>query len=123
MASNEEDLVKELEEQKRLINLQLEELKKTGDKSTQNQIYVRNLRMKKRLISQELRATLEKINEEKYEEEFKTEAKEKSTKISDEIERIFGSNEDTIKPTTDNNLEHWLTTVKSFLILANIVVL
>ena len=102
MASNEEDLVKELEEQKRLINLQMLELQKTGDNSTQNQIYVRNLRMKRRLISQDLRATLEKINEEKYEEEFKTKTQEISTKRSNEIERIFGSNEDTIKPTTDN---------------------
>ena len=71
MASKEEDLVKELEEQKRLINLQMYEIQKTGDENTQNQIYLRNLRMKRRLISHDLRTTLEKINEEKYEEEFK----------------------------------------------------
>ena len=71
MAINEEELVKELEEQKRLINLQMSEIEKTGDDNTPNQIYMRNLRIIKRLISHYLQTTLEKINEEKYEEEFR----------------------------------------------------
>ena len=67
MAISEEELVKELEEQKRLINLQMYEIEKTEDENTQNQMYMRTLRMIKRLISYDLRTTLEKINEEKYE--------------------------------------------------------
>ena len=102
MAAKGAKLVKELEEQKRLINLQMYELEEKGDENTQNQIYMRNLRMKKRLISQDLRATLEKINEEKYEEEFKSKTRTESTKRNEEIDRIFGKNEDTVTPTKEN---------------------
>ena len=51
MESKDEKLVKELEEQKRLIHLQMLEIEKTGENFTENQIHLRNLRMKRRQIS------------------------------------------------------------------------
>ena len=101
MESKDEKLVKELEEQKRILYQQMQEIENAGDNLTENQLHLRNLRMKRRLISQDLRATLEKINEEKYEEECKSKATAKSTKIREEINTVFTGYTDQIKLTEE----------------------
>ena len=101
MESKDEKLVKELEEQKRLIHLQMLEIEKTGENFTENQIHLRNLRMKRRLLSQDLRTTLERINEEQYEEECRTKATTKSTKIREDINNAFTTYTDEVKLTKE----------------------
>ena len=101
MESKDEKLAKELEEQKRLIHLQMLEIEKSGENLTENQIHLRNLRMKRRLISQDLRTVLERINEEQYEKEFRTKATTTATKSREEIGKVFTANTDEIKLTKE----------------------
>ena len=60
MASKDEQLAMELEEQKRMLYLQMKEIEETGNNLTENKVHMRNLRAKMKLISDDLRITLEK---------------------------------------------------------------
>ena len=77
------------------------EIEKTGENLTENQIHLRNLRMKRRLISQDLRTVLERINEEQYKKEFRTKATTTATKSREEIGKVFTANTDEIKLTKE----------------------
>ena len=100
----EEALIKKLLDEKKEIEDQIEEIEENKDVNTEKTIHLRNLRAKKRDIIKELRIILEKIEEEKYEELHKKKIKEKESKDEEELQKIFGTTHDTLKPSEDNKL-------------------
>ena len=98
----EEALIKKLLDEKKEIEDQIEEIEENKDVNTEKTIHLRNLRAKKRDIIKELRIILEKIEEEKYEELHKKKIKEKESKTEEELQKIFGTTHDTLKPSEDN---------------------
>ena len=100
---NEDDiLIQQLQEEKRNLQVQIDEIGEAREVSTEKQIYLRNLRAKKLEITRELRIALEKKCEEKYEKAYKKKLEDRKSKIEEEINSIFGETTDDMKPTKEN---------------------
>ena len=79
----------ELEEQRRVIQLKMDEIRKGSEIDTQKTITLRTMFAKKRAIISDLKETLEKLNAIEYEEKCRTKAAEKAEKLSNDVDKIF----------------------------------
>ena len=110
-----------LEEQRRLITLQMDEIRRGSDIDTQKTITLRTMFAKKRAIVSELKETLDKINAIEYEEKCKTKAAEKAVKLAEDVDKVFKGKKDTIQTTKETepqfnrNLTMALTYKKSII--------
>ena len=103
---NEDDiLIQQLQEEKRNLQFQIDEIGEAREVSTEKQIYIRNLRAKKLEVTRELRIALEKKCEEKYEKAYKKKLEDRKSKIEEEINSIFGETTDDMKPTKETKPE------------------
>ena len=99
--SEEETLIQQLQEEKRELQGQIDEIQEKREINTEKQIYLRNLRAKKQEVTRELRIILEKKNEEKYEEAYRRKIEEERNKVDVEVNTIFGETTDVMKPTKE----------------------
>ena len=90
-----------LEEQRRVIQLQMDEIRKGSEIDTQKTITLRTMFAKKRTIISDLKETLEKLNAIEYEEKCRTKAAEKSAKLAKDVDKVFKNKKDTIRTTTE----------------------
>ena len=99
--SEDDIIIQQLQEEKRELQSQIEEIQEKKEISTEKQIYLRNLRAKKLEITRELRIILEKENEEKYEKAYKRKIEEERSKATEEVNTIFGETSDIMKPSKE----------------------
>ena len=84
-----ESLKEHLEEQRKLIQLQMDEIRKGSDIDTQKTITLRTMFAKKRAIVSDLKETLDKINAIEYEEKCRTKAGEKAVKLAADVDKVL----------------------------------
>ena len=96
--SEEDVIIQQLQEEKRELQSQIDEIQEKREINTEKQIFLRNLRAKKHEITRELRIILEKKNEEKYEEAYKRKIEDEKSKIETEVNTTFGESTDVMKP-------------------------
>ena len=96
--SEEDVIIQQLQEEKRELQSQIEEIQEKREINTEKQIFLRNLRAKKHEVTRELRIILEKKNEEKYEEAYERKIEDEKCKIEIEVNTIFGESTDVMKP-------------------------
>ena len=98
-------LIHQLQEEKRQIQNQINEIEETKEINTEKTIHLRNLRAKKREVTSNLSEALVKKSETEYEEEYDKKQQEKKHKTESEVDSIFGITTDTLKPGEDNKQE------------------
>ena len=88
------------EEEQRKLNVDIEKIEKRGEIDIQKDILLRGLRARKRGVNNNLRLTLEAINEIEYEDEYKEKKRKVQIKFKEDIENILKDNNqnDEIKP-------------------------
>ena len=96
--SEEDVIIQQLQEEKRELQSQIDEIQEKREINTEKQIFLRNLRAKKHEVTRELRIILEKKNEEKYEEAYRRKIEDEKSKIEIEVNTIFGESTDVMKP-------------------------
>ena len=96
--SEEDIIIQQLQEEKRELQSQIDEIQEKREINTEKQIFLRNLRAKKHEVTRELRIILEKKNEEQYEEAYKRKIEDEKSKIEIEVNTIFGETTDVMKP-------------------------
>ena len=98
----EDNEIQQLLDEKREIQSQINESIKKKEIDTEKTILLRNLRAKVRDIGKSLREILEKKSEREYEEQYRREREEKRTKANTEVNSIFGTTTDDLKPNKEN---------------------
>ena len=98
----EDNEIQQLLDEKREIQSQINEINKKKEINTEKTILLRNLRAKVRDIGKSLREILEKKSEREYEEQYRREREEKRTKANTEVNSIFGTTTDDLKPNKEN---------------------
>ena len=98
-------LIQQLQEERRQLEYQIDEIEETKEINTEKSIHLRNLRAKKREVKRELSEALVKKSETEYEKEYNKKLQEKKNKTESEVDSIFGTTTDTLKPDKDNEKE------------------
>ena len=98
-------LIQQLQEERRQLENQIDEIIETKEINTEKGIHLRNLRAKKREVISNLSEALVKKSETEYEKEYNKKLQEKKNKTESEVDSIFGTTTDKPKPDKDNEKE------------------
>ena len=94
-------LIQQLQEERRQLENQIDEIIETKEINTEKGIHLRNLRAKKREVISNLSEALVKKSETEY-EKIQQKLQEKKNKTESEVKSIFETTTDTLKPGKDN---------------------
>ena len=97
-----DELIQKLHDEKRELHEQIREIEEKKECNTEKQIYLRNIRHKKLEVTKELCEALERRSQREYDSIYNKKIQERKIKADTEVNTIFGTTTDTLKPEKEN---------------------